>query len=206
MADSPVDVEAISFVGVAVGETISDGWGLSTHPTYDVSLGDPPRSFTLAVRLVSFRDLQLATRGEVAVASAFPARMSKWKRYITLSPSDLTKIASQLDGWMRELFMLRPKWSRLVVDAMHTFCRSAVLPSRPSAHGTLAGPLPPPPAKPGQGSDDRTFGVFLSHYKFECGTEARLLHLQLPRLLPNYQNIFLDSGKQPRAPPLHPPE
>ena len=42
---------------------------------------------------------------------------------------------------------------------------------------------------------DRRFGAFLSHYKTECGTEARLVQQNLKQILPRDTNeVFLDSG------------
>ena len=38
----------------------------------------------------------------------------------------------------------------------------------------------------------RRFGAFLSHYKAECGTEARLICEQLKHLTPDFE-MFLDS-------------
>ena len=40
----------------------------------------------------------------------------------------------------------------------------------------------------------KQFAGFLSHYKHECGTEARLVHNELKELLPDHHNaLFLDS-------------
>ena len=42
---------------------------------------------------------------------------------------------------------------------------------------------------------DRRFAAFLSHFKRECGTEARLVQLQLKQILPeDSDEVFLDSG------------
>jgi hypothetical protein len=41
----------------------------------------------------------------------------------------------------------------------------------------------------------KTFAGFLSHFKLECGTEARLVHDMLAATLPPGDKIFLDSGK-----------
>ena len=51
----------------------------------------------------------------------------------------------------------------------------------------------------GESKDDvmpatKQFAGFLSHYKHECGTEARLVHNELKELLPDHHNaLFLDS-------------
>ena len=39
----------------------------------------------------------------------------------------------------------------------------------------------------------KRFAAFLSHFKVECGTEARLVQLELNQQLPA-REIFLDSG------------
>ena len=46
-----------------------------------------------------------------------------------LSDSCLRNVASLLDAWMREIFLLRPSWSILVSDAMSVFMDSAVVDS-----------------------------------------------------------------------------
>ena len=40
---------------------------------------------------------------------------------------------------------------------------------------------------------EKSFAAFLSHYKLECGTEARLVHEKLKPLLGAGQEVFLDS-------------
>ena len=50
------------------------------------------------------------------------------------------------------------------------------------------------PSAPG-----KRFASFLSHFKRECGTEARLVQLQLKQILPGDNNdVFLDSGEAPQ--------
>ena len=47
---------------------------------------------------------------------------------------------------------------------------------------------------PGDGSAGKQFAGFLSHYKHECGTEARLVQRELRDILPTGRNnLFLDS-------------
>ena len=47
---------------------------------------------------------------------------------------------------------------------------------------------------PGDGSAGKQFAGFLSHYKHECGTEARLVEVKLTEMLPKgHNNLFLDS-------------
>ena len=42
----------------------------------------------------------------------------------------------------------------------------------------------------------KRFASFLSHFKRECGTEARLVQVQLKQILPeNMNDVFLDSGE-----------
>ena len=40
----------------------------------------------------------------------------------------------------------------------------------------------------------KSFSAFLSHFKLECGTEARLVRNDLQLLLPADEDVFLDSG------------
>ena len=170
------------------------------QPTYDFTLstGDPPQSSTFAFRLVSFRDLRLGLRGELELASPFPPPMSKWKRFVTLTQSDLEKIAAVLDKWMREMFDARGDWSFLVVDAVNAFLASAVDSSLAQGNRSIsvAQAQPGMASQLSEGGNQRSFAAFLSHFKFECGTEARLVHIQLPRHLPaGNRDVFLDSGK-----------
>jgi hypothetical protein len=53
-------------------------------------------------------------------------------------------------------------------------------------------PLPPPPP-PRLGTEKR-FGAFLSHFKDECGSEARLVCEKLAAMRPD-REFFLDSGE-----------
>ena len=43
-------------------------------------------------------------------------------------------------------------------------------------------------------SGGKRYRGFLSHFKHECGTEARLVHNEMSEILPG-EDIFLDSGK-----------
>ena len=48
----------------------------------------------------------------------------------------------------------------------------------------------------------KRFAGFLSHYKRECGTEARLVHKELRDILPAGKDMFLDSGANAPPSPL----
>ena len=53
--------------------------------------------------------------------------------------------------------------------------------------------------KPVSKPHSKHFASFLSHFKRECGTEARLVQQNLKPLLPEANNeVFLDSGKHHR--------
>ena len=67
---------------------------------------------------MSFRNLKLGIEGELEVASEFPPKMSKWKRFVTMSQSDIEEIASKLDAWIREIFDNRSDWSPAVANAV----------------------------------------------------------------------------------------
>ena len=43
-------------------------------------------------------------------------------------------------------------------------------------------------------SGGKRYRGFLSHFKHECGTEARLVHNEMSEIMPG-EDIFLDSGK-----------
>jgi hypothetical protein len=174
------------------------------HPTYDVEFasGDPPQTFTLTFRNVSFRDLSVATVGELNLPCGYPPTFSKWKRFITLTEADLFARASSLDAWMRALFGVQAAWTPLVAVAAKTFMESALdtagIEKRRQVGGrsataqaqTFDGPLS------SSNVPSRSFAAFLSHFKLECGTEARLVHGQLPKLLPlGSPGVFLDSGE-----------
>ena len=79
--------------------------------------------------------------------------------------SDLEKIASTLDAWMREIFDNRVEdgWSSLVVDAMNTFVASAVnAASLTSGHRSISQALEQQPVLTRQLSDEgrrRSFAV-----------------------------------------------
>ena len=66
---------------------------------------------------------------------------------------------------------------------------------KPEAKSSAPEPEPKPKGK--------RFAGFLSHYKRECGTEARLVQDRLKNILPCGQDVFLDSGKS--APLSWPP-
>ena len=59
--------------------------------------------------------------------------------------------------------------------------------SKPEAKSSASEPEPTPKGK--------RFAGFLSHYKRECGTEARLVQVELKNILSSGQDVFLDSGK-----------
>ena len=184
MSSSSLDVRALTFISVRIGRRYIDARGLS-HPIYIVDVNEGSSPIALPFRLSSFRDLCSSIVGEMELSVAFPPPMSKWKRYVTLTPSDLAKIASTLDAWMRELFEKQSEWSLLVADSLRVFVASAVANMQPS--------LVQQPYNEGK---VRSFAAFLSHFKFECGTEARLVHGQLPRhLSASNRDVFLDSGK-----------
>ena len=42
-------------------------------------------------------------------------------------------------------------------------------------------------------TQDRRYRGFLSHFKNQCGTEARLVHREMGEMMPG-EDIFLDSG------------
>ena len=183
------DASDLTFISVTSSPgRWTDGRGFS-HPIYnfDYSVGDPPLHSMLGLRFIAFQDLAVAIRGEMQLQTPFPPSLSKWKRYVMLSDSCLRNVASLLDAWMREIFSLRPSWSVLVSDAMSVFMDSAVVDSskKMDSRQILAR----------QASTERSFAAFLSHFKWECGTEARLIHDRLSRMLPyGNQDIFLDSG------------
>ena len=86
------------------------------------------------------------------------------------------------------------------------------LTSQPGAHpGAHPGPTPVQASGKAARIPDtvpKRFSCFLSHYKLEAGTEARLVQVQLKDILAKGANseieIFLDSGKARTAPPNHP--
>ena len=59
---------------------------------------------------------------------------------------------------------------------------------QPVSKGFASEPEPTP-------KTEKRFAGFLSHYKRECGTEARLVQQNLKNILPIGQDVFLDSGK-----------
>ena len=96
------------------------------------------------------------------------------------------------------MFDARSDWSSLVVDAVNAFLASAVDSSLMQGNRSIsvAQAQPGMASQLSEGGNQRSFAAFLSHFKFECGTEARLVHIQLPRHLPaGNRDVFLDSGK-----------
>jgi hypothetical protein len=192
-----------------------------THPSYDVALacGNPTRSITLGFRNLMFKDLHLKISGELRIEASFPAQMSKWKRYVTLTEDDLVQRASMLDVWVRDLFSLRPRWPPSVARWMNQFFESALnrsvamLGPAPAVHATPPS-MPPPPegSRAGAASEQpppaaalggpaathnnrkkKKSAAFLSHFKLQAGTEARLVHGELKAILGGACDIFLDS-------------
>ena len=137
---------------------------------------------TLSFRNVSFQDLKVATAGELNIDAVFPAKMSKWKRFVSLSEADLEARAAALDAWTGSIFSQRAAWTDLVQDAMKTFVDSALLVDGTAPGDDRRSLLSSPTFRPlmmkaqtldsPYGGGTRKSAAFLSHFKWECGTEA----------------------------------
>ena len=137
---------------------------------------------TLSFRNVSFQDLKVATAGELNIDAVFPAKMSKWKRFVSLSEADLEARAAALDAWTGSIFSQRAAWTDLVQDAMKTFVDSALLVDGAAPGDDRRSLLSSPTFRPlmmkaqtldsPYGGGTRKSAAFLSHFKWECGTEA----------------------------------
>ena len=108
-------------------------------------------------------------------------------------PTLLSLDEGGLDDWFDEVEVKKVHRTRLAKEfkALQVSSSLVAAESKPEAKSSASEPEPTPKGK--------RFAGFLSHYKRECGTEARLVQVELKNILPSGQDVFLDSGKS--APP-----
>ena len=108
-------------------------------------------------------------------------------------PMLLSLDEGELDDWFDEVEVKKIHRKVLAKEfkALQVSSSLVAAESKPEAKSSASEPEPTPKGK--------RFAGFLSHYKRECGTEARLVQQNLKNILPSGQDVFLDSGKS--APP-----
>ena len=104
-------------------------------------------------------------------------------------PTLLSLDEGELDVWFDEVEVKKAHRTVLAKEfkALQVSSSLVAAESKPEAKSPASEPEPTPKRK--------QFAGFLSHYKRECGTEARLVQLELKNILPIGQDVFLDSGK-----------
>ena len=105
-------------------------------------------------------------------------------------PTLLSMDEGELDDWFDGIEVKKMHRKRLAKELKEIQSSPSLtaVDSRPTPTGFA--PEPEPTPKKG-----KRFAGFLSHYKRECGTEARLVQDRLKNILPSGQDMFLDSGK-----------
>ena len=105
-------------------------------------------------------------------------------------PTLLSMDEGELDDWFDEVEVKKVHRKRLVTEIkdLQSSSSLAAAESQPKAKSSTSEPGPTP-------KTEKRFAGFLSHYKRECGTEARLVQDRLKNILPSGQDMFLDSGK-----------
>ena len=104
-------------------------------------------------------------------------------------PMLLSLDEGELDDWFDEVEVKKIHRKVLAKEfkALQISSSLAAAESKPEAKSSASEPEPKP--------KEKRFAGFLSHYKRECGTEARLVQEKLKNILPSGQDVFLDSGK-----------
>ena len=104
-------------------------------------------------------------------------------------PTILSLDVGELDDWFDEVEVKKVHRTRLAKEfkALQVSPSLVAAESKPEAKSSTSEPAPTPKGK--------RFAGFLSHYKRECGTEARLVQDRLKNILPSGHDVFLDSGK-----------
>ena len=104
-------------------------------------------------------------------------------------PTLLSLDEGELDVWFDEVEVKKAHRTVLAKEfkALQVSSSLVAAESKPEAKSSASEPEPTPKGK--------RFAGFLSHYKRECGTEARLVQDRLKNILSRGQDVFLDSGK-----------
>ena len=110
----------------------------------------------------------------------------------------LTLDEGGLNDWFDELEVKKVHRPRLAAEFKELQLSSAymAIEARSASKGYSASK----PTEPTRGSR-KSFTAFLSHFKRECGTEARLVQQYMQKILPPEDDVFLDSG-EPATPVL----
>ena len=99
-----------------------------------------------------------------------------------------------LNVWFEELEVKKSHRTRLANELKALGATRMLTPSE-----SLAEPVTP--VSPSSMKEDvvpegrKHFAGFLSHFKFECGSDARIVYENLQKVLPPEDDVFLDSGK-----------
>ena len=100
----------------------------------------------------------------------------------------------ELGDWFEELGVKKVHQRRLAQEfkSLHSAGAAAAEPEHKiDPPASLGGATMLAPAR----GTRKRFAAFLSHFKRECGTEARLVHQYLQRILPPEDEVFIDSGE-----------
>ena len=104
-------------------------------------------------------------------------------------PTLLSLDEGELDDWFDGVEVKKMHRTRLANEfkALQGSSSLVAAESKPEAKSAASEPEPTPKGK--------RFAGFPSHYKRECGTEARLVQQNIKNILSSGQDVFLDSGK-----------
>ena len=146
---------------------------------------------TASVAAWSDKDVATQVKG---FGEAFEGYAESIKKNGLDGPTLVGMQEEELSDWFEEIGVKKVHQRRLAQEfkSLHSAGAAAAEPEHKiDPPASLSSATVPAPTR----GTRKRFTAFLSHFKRECGTEARLVHQYLQRILPPEDEVFIDSGE-----------